>query len=272
MVFVLIFSKTFYVPYACLLLTLAALLKIPPLGKINLKNQVFDSHTDIFGIAVEAFYNKQDPTPIEVHVDGFDTDIIPVNYLFRNYQEMPMIEKTALDLTEGKVLDVGCCAGSHLLDLQNKNHDVFGIDISKKSVNICHQRGLDNVLQQDFFSLDKTDFKNFDTVLFLMNGIGIVGKVDRLKVFFNQLKKIIKPDARIYLDSTDLNYLFDEDEFSHYYGEMKYQISYKKYCSEKFNWLYLDFETLQNKAKENGFDSRLLIHDQESYLAELKLI
>lgn len=270
-VFVLVFSKTFYAPYASLLLTLASRLKIPPLRKINLNNQTFDLHTDVFGLSVEAFYKNQDTSPIQVHAKDFDTDLIPVDYLFRNYDEMPMIEKTAIDLSDKKVLDIGCCTGSHLLDLNKKNHDVYGIDISEKSVQVCQQRGLKNVIKEDFFTLDNSSYKEFDTVLLLMNGIGIVGKVDRLDKFFNKLKEIIKPEARIYLDSTNLKYLFDEDEFDHYYGEMSYQISYKNYCSEKFDWLYLDFEKLKISAEKNGFNCRFLIQEHESYLAELKL-
>lgn len=271
MVFVSVFSKTFYAPYASLLLTLANPLKIPPLRKTNLNNQIFDLHTDIFGLAVEAFYKNQDVTPVQVHAKDFDIDVIPVDYLFRNYDEMPMIEKTAIDLSGKKVLDIGCCAGSHLLDLKSKNHNVYGIDISEKSIEVCHERGLRNVIKEDFFKLNNSNFKEFDTVLLLMNGIGIVGKINRLDEFFTKLKEIIKPEARIYLDSTNLKYLFDEDEFDHYYGEMNYQISYKNYCSEKFDWLYLDFEKLKISAKKNGFACRFLVQEHESYLAELKL-
>lgn len=240
--------------------------------KINLNNQTFDLQTDVFGLAVEAFYDNQDTAPIEVHVKDFDRDLIPVDYLFRNYDEMPVIEKTAIDLAEGKVLDIGCCAGSHLLELKKRKHNVFGIDISEKSVDVCQQRGLTQVIQEDFFKLDHPNYKNFDTIFLLMNGIGIVKKMDQLDRFFLQLKTLIKPDASIYLDSTDLNYLFDTDEFSHYYGEMSYQISYKNQCSPEFEWLYLDFENLKKSAERNGFNCRFLMQDSESYLAKLSLL
>ncbi|MDN6310706.1 MAG: class I SAM-dependent methyltransferase [Flavobacteriaceae bacterium] len=240
--------------------------------KIKLNNQVFDLQPDVFGLAVESFYENQDTAPIEVHVKDFDTDLIPVDYLFRNYDEMPMIEKTAIDLAKGKVLDVGCCAGSHLLELKKRNHNVFGIDISEKSVDVCQKRGLAQVVQKDFFKLDQPDFKNFDTIFLLMNGIGIVKRVDQLNSFFSQLKTLIKPDATIYLDSTDLSYLFDTDEFPHYYGEMSYQISYKNQCSPIFEWLYLDFGSLKKSAERNGFNCCFLMQDSESYLAKLSLL
>ena len=78
------------------------------------------SSPDIFGNAIEHFFYRKDKTPIIVHSKDFDDDQIPVDYLFRNFEDMPLIEQKALEFAKGRTLDVGCCAGSHSLVLQNQ--------------------------------------------------------------------------------------------------------------------------------------------------------
>ncbi len=54
--------------------------------------------------------------------------------------------------------------------------------------------------------------------------------------------------------------MFDEDEDggkwipsnNDYYGELVFNISYKGEKEEPFDWLYLDYNTLQNAAIANG--------------------
>ena len=48
-------------------------------------------------------------------------DVIPLPYLFRDFDQMPAVEQRALELARGKVLDIGCGAGSHALYLQEKD-------------------------------------------------------------------------------------------------------------------------------------------------------
>ena len=47
-------------------------------------------------------------------------DPVPLSYFFRNYNQMPKIEQMALDMTYGKVLDIGCGSGCHGIYLQNE--------------------------------------------------------------------------------------------------------------------------------------------------------
>ncbi len=237
---------------------------------INLKHPKQD--TDIFGQAVKSYFELKDITPIHVHTRGFDADIIPVEYLFRTRDEMPELELTALKLVIGKTLDVGCCAGAHATILQHKQVEVTAIDTSKKSVEVCKKRGLKQVYQLDFFELSAEEFGQFETILLMMNGIGIAGTIQNLPQFFNQLKQLLQPNGQVLLDSTDLNYLFEKDEFEHYYGEMTYKISYKNQISKAFNWLYIDQELLQEIALDNGFKTEIILKSDSSYLAKLNLI
>ena len=233
---------------------------------------------DIFGKALSAYHFHKDETDIIVHSPDFDDDVIPVPYLFRNYKEMPILEQEALDNSFGRVLDVGCCAGSHSLYLQNeRNLEVLSIDISEGAVEICKSRGVKNVKTIDYFDLKN---EQFDTIMLLMNGTGIIGKFENLDTFFQHTKNLLKPGGQVLIDSSDLSYLFDADEDGgiwvdmqgSYYGELKFSISYKNETSNKFNWLYLDYNTLELAAINNGFLCQLLKKgDHFDYLAQLKL-
>lgn len=234
---------------------------------------------DIFGKAISAYYHEKDNTDIQVHSPDFDDDVIPVSYLFRDFTEMPPLEQKALQLATGRILDVGCGAGSHALYLQKeKNFKITAIDTSKGAVEIARLRGIKDVQNIDFFDLKN---EKFDTVLMLMNGSGIIGKLQNLDKFFKKIRELLNPGGKVFLDSSDLSYLFDRDEDggiwidseAAYYGELQFKVSYKGKSSDYFNWLYIDFETLKFAAETNNFScKRIKEGEHYDYLAELQAL
>ncbi|PKD21168.1 methyltransferase [Salegentibacter salinarum] len=237
------------------------------------------SAKDIFGKAISAYYHEKDTTDIQVHSPDFDDDVIPVTYLFRNYSEMPPLEQKALQLATGKVLDVGCGAGSHSLYLQQeKKLNVTSIDTSQGAIEISRLRGIKDARNIDFFNLKA---EKFDTILMLMNGSGIIGKLNNLDKFFKKTRELLKTGGKLLLDSSDLSYLFDRDEDggiwvdseAAYYGELEFKVSYKGENSDYFNWLYIDFQTLKFAAETNNFScKRIKEGEHYDYLAELQAL
>jgi SAM-dependent methyltransferase len=236
------------------------------------------NNPDIFGKAITAYYESGDEEDIVVHSADFDDDVIPVPYLFRSYADMPELEQKALQSCRGKILDVGCGAGSHALYLQEERGlKVTAIDTSAGAIEICRKRGVSDARTIAFEDLSE---EKFDTILLLMNGTGIVGKMKFLDAFFQQLKNLLFEDGQVLIDSSDLIYLFDEDEdggiwvdaSEGYYGELTYRLSYKGETSESFDWLYLDFDSLYLAAGKNGFNCELLFEGAHyDYLARLTL-
>lgn len=232
-----------------------------------------NKNNDIFGKALSDFFYEKDETDIIVHSPDFDDDVIPVSYLFRNFREMPKIEQKALKECHGKVLDVGCGAGSHSLYLQEKKKlEVTAIDTSEGAVEICRLRGVKDAKNLNFFDLKD---QKFDTVLMLMNGTGIVGNLKNLNSFFRHLALLLKPGGQLLIDSSDLSYLQDDDDEdfgNKYIGELQFQLSYKGEKSESFDWLYIDFDSLKHIANYNNFDCELLKKGPHyDYLARLRL-
>jgi SAM-dependent methyltransferase len=230
---------------------------------------------DLFGKAILDFQTNNSPEDLITETSISEADEMSIDYLFRNYDEMPNLEKKALQLARGRVLDVGCGAGSHSLCLQNdRNLDITSIDISANAIKACTLRGLKKAKVQDIMSFEN---ETFDTILLLMNGTGIFGTLKETPNFLQKLKSLLNPKGQILIDSSDIIYMFDDDEDGGkwipgdgYYGELTFTVSYKNETEDPFPWLYLDYNTLQNAAYANGLECELILEGEHyDYLARL---
>jgi len=231
---------------------------------------------DVIGEALLSYLNGKRGEEIKVISSIAEDDVIPVNYLFRKAAQLPEIEQKAIDLCKGKVLYVGAAAGAHSLLLQEKGLNVRAIDISKGAVEVMQQRGLKNVLHCNYFDLKE---KQFDTLLFMMNGVGISGTIEGLNLLLLKAKELLKLGGQILLESTDILYFFEEEDGSicfdlngSYYGEVSYKMEYKNCKTDSFHWLFIDFEKLQTIAKPLGFNCKMIYQGENNeYLAQLIL-
>ena len=232
---------------------------------------------DLFGKAILDFQTNTSPEDIITETSISEADEMSIAYLFRSYDEMPKLEQNALQLAKGKILDIGCGAGSHSLYLQNeKKLEVTSIDISKNAVKACQLRGLKNAKVLNVLDLEN---ETFDTILLLMNGTGIFGTLNETPKFLQKLKSLLNPNGQILIDSSDIIYMFDDDEDGgkwilgdSYYGELTFTISYKNQTEDTFPWLYLDYNTLQNATHANGLQCQLVYEGEHfDYLARLTL-
>lgn len=174
-------------------------------------------------------------------------------------------------------MDCGAGSGCHALALQEMGKEVQAIDISPLSVEVMQRRGVKQVCQINLF--DENYLEKFDTILMLMNGSGIIGKLANTSLFFVKMKQLLNPGGCIYMDSSDLRYLFEDEDGSFqidlagdYYGEIDFSMRYKQVKGDTFNWLYVDFHTLSHYASENGFTAELIAEGNHyDYLACLKM-
>ena len=231
---------------------------------------------DLMGRAIWDYYYQENSEDLQTETSISELDDLPVSYLFRDYQDMNALEKKALDLSFGKVLDVGSGAGSHSLYLQNERKlEVTALDISPKSIEICKARGVKNAICEDLLQFSE---KDFDTILLLMNGTGIFQSLEHIDQYLQKLKSLVAENGQILIDSTDILYMYDQDEdggvlvpATGYYGELDYYLHYKGESELPMKWLYLDFDTLENAAIANGFKIQKIEQLEDSYLAQLTL-
>jgi 2-polyprenyl-3-methyl-5-hydroxy-6-metoxy-1,4-benzoquinol methylase len=165
---------------------------------------------DLFGKAILDFQTNNSPEDLITETTISEEDEMSVAYLFRDFSGMPKLEQQALLLSKGKVLDVGCGAGSHSLYLQKeKNLEVTAIDISNNAVEACQLREISDV--QKIAILEFNSDEKFDTILLLMNGTGIFGKLEYVSKYLQKLKSLLAENGQILIDSSDIIYMFKEE-------------------------------------------------------------
>ena len=229
------------------------------------------------GRAIADYQKDKRAARLRVFSPMFEEDEMPLPTLFRTYDSMPEIERKALDMARGKSLDVGAAAGCHSLVLQERGIDVTAIDISPLSVEAMKERGVRNVREQDFFELGSRQHvstqedEQYDTILMLMNGIGIVGTLARMPAFFRLLDRILAPGGQVLCDSSDISYVFEGDmPEMDYYGEQSFRMQYKDTIGEPFPWLYIDADRLKQVAEENGYQAEVVAEGEHyDYLARI---
>ncbi|MFC4097549.1 class I SAM-dependent methyltransferase [Euzebyella saccharophila] len=231
---------------------------------------------DILGQALLDYQNENYSEDITTYSPTLDEeDVMPLPYLFRDYSQMPQLEKKALRLCKGKVLDIGAGSGSHSLYLQEKKVDVTALDNSSGAIETCRLRGVEKTILQPILEYSG---ETYDTLLLLMNGIGLAGRAANLNTFLKHLTSLLKPNGQILLDSSDIIYMFEEDEdggvwvpnTGNYYGEVDFQMTYKEQKGKTFNWLYLDYKSLENAAELAGLSCEMVLEGEHyDYLARL---
>jgi len=231
---------------------------------------------DPMGRAIYDYFKTGRAGKLRVFSSLFDEDELPVVDLFRTFDQMPLLEQTALHLAHGRILDVGAGSGCHSCALKDLGKESLAIDISPWSVEVMQRRGLNAHLTNVF---DERFTGQFDTILMLMNGSGIIGKLKNMPVFLTRIKQLLAPGGCVLMDSSDLRYLYEDEDGSYvidlaadYYGEVDFQMQYGKIKGDSFDWLYIDFDTLSAYASQYGFEVEKVKEGMHyDYLARLSL-
>lgn len=218
-----------------------------------------------------------------VRSDLGEYEEIPAAAWFRGPPDFGPLERTALELCRGRVLDVGAGTGCHSLVLQERGLEVCAIDVVPEAVEIMRKRGVREVHQADV-----VEFRSppFDTVLMLSNGAGLAETLPGLDRFLRGLRRLVTPEGQILLDSTDLTAEAAPDwpglkdsrrdgrfrEDGRYIGEIQFQLEYRGEKGPPFPQLWVDPETLRQRAVRAGWVFELVqTGEAGSYLARLTL-
>ena len=229
-----------------------------------------------FGLAIKDYFDGERDIKIIFHRDDGLKDDYFVSHCFRSKKEFSPLERQALNLCFGKVLDIGAGVGPDSLELQNLGLKVLAIDISSHACEIMKKIGVKNVRCTSVYDLDE---KNFDTILLMGRSIGFVEDLTGLKKFLNYCKALLNPDGQVLLDSLDVRMTTNPDHLAYqernrklgrYFGEVGLQMEYKGVLGEKFKLLHVDPQTLKDCARETGLFCEIICFEENgSYLAKI---
>ena len=235
----------------------------------NMEYTTLSPNNDPMGAAIRDYQNNGKASRLRVLSSMFDEDEMPVAHLFRTFNQMPRLEQKALSMAKGRVLDIGAGAGCHALALQERGLEVKAIDISPLSCEVMKERGVKDAECVNLFNPQLQG--KYDTLLLLMNGTGIAGKLNRLSMLLNRLKELLAEGGQILIDSSDLKYIYENEDGSMdidlnapYYGEVDYQMQYKNIKGEPFDWLYTDPMLLASISKHCGLNCEI-VEEGENY-------
>ena len=253
-----------------------------------MNTEILSADKDPMGAAILDFQKHGKAAQLRVLSSMFEEDEMPVTHLFRSFREMPVLEQKALQLAKGRVLDIGAGSGCHTLELQKKGLAVKAIDISPLSCEAMKLRGVKDAECINLFDPhlssgnhseeNQKQFEGgFDTILLLLNGTGIAGKIENLPALFQRLKALLNPGGQILIDSSDLKYIYENEDGSFdinlngaYYGEVDYQMIYKDVKGDRFDWLYVDFPLLKSIVETCGLHGELVAEGEHyDYLARI---
>lgn len=253
-----------------------------------MNTEILSADKDPMGAAILDFQKHGKAARLRVLSSMFEEDEMPVTHLFRSFREMPVLEQKALQLAKGRVLDIGAGSGCHTLELQKKGLAVKAIDISPLSCEAMKLRGVKDAECINLFDPhlssgnhseeNQKQFEGgFDTILLLMNGTGIAGKIENLPALFQRLKALLNPGGQILIDSSDLKYIYENEDGSFdinlngaYYGEVDYQMIYKDVKGDRFDWLYVDFPLQKSIVETCGLHGELVAEGEHyDYLARI---
>lgn len=238
---------------------------------------VINPELDPLGQAISNYYYNKDNTSVKVFSDVVEDEELPPDYFFRQHSDMPKLERIALKKCSGKILDVGAGAGCHSLYLQQNEFDITALEASTFCCEVMKQQKIKKVINSDILSYK---YEKYDTILLMMNGIGIAGTLANLPILLSHLKLMLNKSGKIILDSSDLIYLFEQEDGSfildinanHYYGEINYHLKYKNIHGKPFSWLFADHVILTEIAEQVGFKTSIIEYGPHyDYLAQLTI-
>ena len=167
---------------------------------------------DPMGAAIADYFKRHKADRLRVFSSQFDEDEIPVEELFRTEKQMPCWSVLLCKWRPERFWMWVPVAVAIALPCKEAGKEVHAIDISPLSVEVMKQRGVRSVSQTNLFNEQFAD--EYDTILMLMNGSGIIGKLENLPDFFRKMKLLLRPGGCVLMDSSNLSYLFEEEDGS----------------------------------------------------------
>ena len=180
---------------------------------------------------------------------------------FAAYEDWLETEKQAIQQAVGRILDVGCGAGRVGLYLQEKGHEIVGIDSSPLALEVCRLRGFANVHLLSITQISSA-LGIFDTIVMFGNNFGLFGNPKRARFLLNRFFKITSSHGKILATSNNiyktenvshLAYLQYNRQRGRMAGQIRFRVRYHNLKSPYFDYLMVSQDEMAGILKGTGW-------------------
>jgi SAM-dependent methyltransferase len=222
---------------------------------------VLDRREDAFGQLLLDHLSGHAGEAILERDDGYTRPALSAAVFFAEFDEWPSEEQQVFERVRGRVLDVGCGAGRHSLEAQQRGCEVVAIDISPGAVEVARRRGVLDVRLLPLAAVDRT-LGLFDTVLMMCGNFGLFGTEEEARRLLRTLYEISPPEGRIVFDSLDPSLTDDSRNLAYQArnralgrprGQVTIRVRYRDFTTAWFNLLTLSPAELEDLLEGTGW-------------------
>jgi SAM-dependent methyltransferase len=169
------------------------------------------------------------------------------------------------------VLDIGCGAGRVALHLQERGHDVVGIDLSPLAVQVARRRGVKDARELPVTQVSR-DLGSFDTFVMFGNNFGLMGSHRRAPWLLRRFRSISNEGARILAESVN-PYKTDNPAHLAFHernrkrgrmgGQLRIRIRAGAHATPWFDYLLASPEEMSSLAEGTGWELQRVIDEGE---------
>lgn len=237
--------------------------------------------TDAYGGLVYAHYKGLPSTEIIERDDHWFGVSPGAPAYFAPFEKWPSVERRAMQLVHGRVLDVGCGAGRVALHLQARGHEVVAIDISPLAVKTCRLRGVRDTRVCSVTRISRR-LGEFDTIVMLGNNFGLFGNPRRARWLLRRFHGLTSPGARIVTESRN-PYKGATAEHRQYHqlnrrrgrlpGQLRLRVRYGHARTPWFDYLIVSASEMREIVAGTGWRVAKLIEESNPiYIAVLEKV
>lgn len=231
---------------------------------------------DAYGAEILAFLNGNRSLEIVERDDGYIDASFGAAQYYAPFKAWPVHERKGMKFVRGRVLDIGCGVGRVIHYLENRNHEVLGIDNSPGAIKACHKLGIKNARVLSITQISRK-LGVFDTIIMYGNNFGLFSSFKRARWLLKRMHRMTSDKGRIIACTTD-PYQTNIPEHKRYHrrnknkgrmsGQLRLRIRYKKYKSPYFDYLLVSPKELNRILDGTGWKvQRLINSDSGQYVA-----